>query len=358
MSEEDFGHPQDQTRMCPTCRMPISILATRCRHCGETVGRPRKAEEKFTVQDLGGEATSEYTVSGDLMDAMESFRMELSSEDSAKVHQDKSNRWFSRESKGQSGDRKSQYSDIELPSGNLDDLANADISYATPPPRPSTNTTRTQRKDHTKLYIAVGVVVAVVIVFVFFGSSIKEMVSPPPEVRVEYDNRALNMIEAGRPTIEALEEARNALNHSISDANKAIAAQVREKFIAEISAILNARKYEKAPLEEALRQTTRAADIDPDDSLQGLLDQVNKDLNYHRFLLMNIDTENGTATFELNNPMAGEKQQTVAEGDMLQGRFKVDRITSELVRLTDQEIDVPGGKRRLVSRMFKGVTAG
>jgi len=354
VSEEGTGLPQEDSRLCPTCRMPVSVLATRCRHCGESLGRPRKAEEKFTIEDLGGEARGEYTVSGDLMDAMESFRLEMTGADAAKNQPDRSSRWFARESKG-TGEHKSHFSELELPSGNLDDLANANISYTTPPPRPSSNITRSSQKSNNKLYFIIGGVVVLVVVALLFMGPLKSVISPPPPEVVVRENRALQMLAAGQPILDVMKEARAALDANITDENKQIQAQVREKFSAQIRDILNAKAFAKAPLEDALRLTQGAAEYDSDASIQALLDQVNKDLNYHRFLLMSIDTAAGTATFELNNPQNPEKQQVVKEGDLLQGRFKVERITSELVRLSDQEIDVLGGKRRLVSRMFKGV---
>ena len=50
---------KDPLRLCPECRMPISILANRCRFCGAAVGKPRKEVETLTVQAgqfvMGGE---------------------------------------------------------------------------------------------------------------------------------------------------------------------------------------------------------------------------------------------------------------------------------------------------------------
>ena len=42
---------EDPMRLCPECRMPISILANRCRYCGSIVGKPRKEVETLTVQE-------------------------------------------------------------------------------------------------------------------------------------------------------------------------------------------------------------------------------------------------------------------------------------------------------------------
>ena len=66
----------DKTRLCPHCRMPISVLATKCRFCGEEVGRPRDQSRSLTVDDLGGEGGSRYAPSSSVMEALESFRVE------------------------------------------------------------------------------------------------------------------------------------------------------------------------------------------------------------------------------------------------------------------------------------------
>ena len=78
MVDKDEGSPigQDPMRLCYVCRMPISVLAIRCRYCGAEVGRPRKEQETYTIADLGGEKVGTYTVSGNVTDALESFMME------------------------------------------------------------------------------------------------------------------------------------------------------------------------------------------------------------------------------------------------------------------------------------------
>jgi len=65
--------PNDPMRLCPECRMPISVLANRCPHCGSIVGRPRKETEVLTVKDLGGESKAQHVVSGNVREAMEAF---------------------------------------------------------------------------------------------------------------------------------------------------------------------------------------------------------------------------------------------------------------------------------------------
>ena len=53
------------------------------------MGRPRKEEHKLTLKDLGGEASTNYTVSGNVMDALEAFREEqISAQDYERKQRD------------------------------------------------------------------------------------------------------------------------------------------------------------------------------------------------------------------------------------------------------------------------------
>ena len=72
--QEEF--PEEKTRICPSCRMRISVLATRCLHCGESVGRPKDETRELSTQDLGGETIYHRAPSGSVIDALEAFREE------------------------------------------------------------------------------------------------------------------------------------------------------------------------------------------------------------------------------------------------------------------------------------------
>ncbi|HNZ19239.1 MAG TPA: hypothetical protein PKK44_12995, partial [Candidatus Hydrogenedentes bacterium] len=50
----------DKTRVCPYCRMEISIFATKCFHCGERVDPPRTDQRHFSMEDLGGRKSTNY----------------------------------------------------------------------------------------------------------------------------------------------------------------------------------------------------------------------------------------------------------------------------------------------------------
>ena len=64
MAKDAGDQSREKTRLCPACRMPISILATRCRHCGQKVDRPRDEGRRLTIATLGGTAHESYVPLG------------------------------------------------------------------------------------------------------------------------------------------------------------------------------------------------------------------------------------------------------------------------------------------------------
>ena len=80
MSETPGPRKDEKMRLCPTCRMEISVLATKCRYCGEEVGRPRDETRSLSISDLGGETVQHYAPSSSVMEALEAFRSEEDSE--------------------------------------------------------------------------------------------------------------------------------------------------------------------------------------------------------------------------------------------------------------------------------------
>ncbi len=74
MAEEEEFHLEDELRLCPVCRMSISVWATRCRFCGEEVGRPKREEKKLTMRDLGAPKQAAYKQSEEVRKALDDFR--------------------------------------------------------------------------------------------------------------------------------------------------------------------------------------------------------------------------------------------------------------------------------------------
>ncbi len=350
---------QDETRLCPTCRMPISILATRCRHCGEEVGRPRKEQAELSVQDLGGEEHVTYTVSSNVMEALESFRSETLTvqEIERRRKEEKAGTWF--------GNKKdSELEDLEkkLESGipglepdersrDLLEASTGAVGTATPPARKPAPRTPVVT---TKLF-TFGAIVAGLILLAIGTSFAWARISDYLE-RVNAgdapicNNEALALLDES--TIDALQAAAEALDCEDTEANREIAEQVRSRFEEEVVALLDAVPFSDQELKRASGLANRAFRLDKSLVIKKLKGKADREVQYHKMLLTSIDTQRQTATFKLHNAhYTKQETQTVSVSDYLQDRFIVTRIGRRDVSLTDQEIKDKFGQGRKLRAM-------
>ena len=358
--EEKMVRGEDPMRLCPECRMPISILANRCRYCGSTVGKPRKEVETLTVQDLGGEARSNYTVSGNVKEALQSFMSEERASTEAKARdRERSRGWFGR--KKAASDRPGN-GGASLPPLDTarNDLAASlgldDISSSRRPTRPSPVQELTRKAF-------IGVLILAGLAVLWFGGNFgwrqyiayQEKNKPQEPV---YPNRALDMLAAGKPCVEALEESLTALKHNDTPENRDIAEKMRVKFIEDVEKRLNAVPYDRTQMDSASTDASRAGMKDSDERIIKLMERVNQELNFYKFVLASVDEQKKTATVRLNNPNIPEREQTVSEGDYLQGRFIVKRIGPNFIRVDDPKVVSPvGTPRSLIARVMVPVSA-
>ncbi len=352
---------EDPMRLCPECRMPISILANRCRYCGSNVGKPRKEVETLTVQDLGGEAHSSYTVSGNVKEALQSFMTEEKATSDAKAREKERRRgWFGRKKK--SDDPMDVAKGASLPP--LDtarhDLASSlgldDISTSRRSKRPTAAQEWTRRA-------MIGGAAIVGLAVLWFGGSLAYrkyqdyQESSRPKTSV-YPNRAMQMLDSGKPAVEALEEALTAVKQNDTPEYRSIAETVRVKFIEDVEKRLNAIPYDRGALDSASTDISKIGMKDTDERIIKLMNQVNQELNCYKFVLASLDPEKKTATFRLNNPNIPEREQTVSEGDYLQNRFIVKRIGPNFVRVDDPKVvSSVGTPRSLIARLMMPVSA-
>lgn len=347
----------EETRLCPVCRMPISVLATRCRHCGEEVARPRREEEVLTIKDLGGESRNTYTLSGDVMDALETFRAEeMSAQEIERRKRETGSRWFlgrnstNPEEEHATPPPKSILPDLDEKHRDLAEivLGSAPSVSSTPKPR------QLQRADlQRKIYFAVGIVAGLVLLYLLIdvaGTRIREYLSQrDAEEEIVYVNRAMEMLEAGRPAIEAFEEALEALRFNQTEENQRIASEVRQRFCGEIEEVLTAVPWQRERLNQASSLMSRALRKDSSREIRDLFDRVNAEIDYFKFVFMQLDNDSGKALFKLNNPRFPEDQQIVGVGDYLQERFLVKSISANMVRLEDTKVRGASGYRKLAA---------
>ncbi len=342
MSED--SRELDATRLCPTCRMPISILAVRCRYCGANVGRPRKEQAELTVEDLGGERQSNYTLSGNVMDALEAFRAEEQTQRELELLQKKqAGTWFGRKNKDDQDKITRLRSQLDDGLPSLDPL-NSDLSFDSSfSPSSKSVPRRPAGSGITRKLFLFASVSAGLVLLAFFTNlaygRIRQYLDEKNKVP-ERPNRAQEMLNEGRPSIEALEEAATAYNDSNSEKNKDILQLVRTVFLREIDQRMNEPEYSRATLDEASKLINRALASDPDEMVRAKHGAVQQELAAHNMQLVSISDGSGgkrLAQVRVQQADMSTKTEQVADGDKIQGRFLVTMIKNDAVLLKDEQ---------------------
>ena len=350
-------------RLCPVCRMPISILAVRCRFCGAEVGRPRKEQETFTVKDLGGEQKSSYTVSGDVTEALDAFISEERAqlETKERQRQEAAKKSFFRRKKAAEEVAPAVKSPTDLP--DLDESSQELASVVTS----STSQSKLHLKKQPIIVEIIGrktLVIAALIaglILLYFGTDfawarIRHIINPQTaQDDFVYPNRANDFYAAGAPLTEVLEEAVTALRHNDTEENREIAEIMRRRLIEDITDKAFATPFNMSKLNQASGEITRAAAIDTDARVRQLMDEVTRETAYLKFILSRVDIDTETAHFRLNNPFVDEREQEVSVGDLLQNRFLVKSITPREVLLEDTS--PRGAGRQFIARRLEPVEA-
>lgn len=327
---EDSQVPKDKMRLCPICRMPISVWAIRCRFCGETVGRPKKEVETFTIEDLGGETPTERTlVSNEVLEAIEEFRKEIIET----PHKE------------------------EAPSiWNLWGKHKPDSSKRTGKQRSKTIST-----DTIRWIVIAGIIVLLSIFTYFFGpvvwAQVKYLVYGKEDNLAEYDNQAMAMLERGEPIEKILKEALTAYETVPTEENKKILDHVRTKLTETVNNLLTKDPYNPLDAAEASRICSEAIKIDYDSKLQDLYRKAMAEISAYKMTVTQIDMANKKAVFRLNNPSYPLKEQVVSEGELVQDRFLVKQILPSRVRFEDTKIINNGRPRRLSLLLLGNITA-
>ncbi len=357
-------HEKDEMRLCPTCRMPISILATRCRHCSEEVGRPRKEEHKLTLKDLGGEATTSYTISGNVMDALDAFREEqLSTQETARRQREQQSTWFGR--KGAEAGAQTPRQTDDMPELNalgrdLADLGGGGLASSgvrKPAPRRNLGPTPQERLMQAGMVLG-GLLVLYFAATFGWGKYQDYLAAQEALANPVYESKALEMLAQNRPIIDVLSEAVEAVRTTDSPENRQVLEEVRLKVIAEIEGLLNALVYSRETLDQASMLATRAALKDSDSRFQELDNMVKAELDAYSLILQSLDVKTQRAKFRIHDPAAASQEQEVAVSDYVAGRFVVQSILQNQVRLVDTKRKSATGQRVIIARPQEPVTGG
>ncbi len=346
---------RDPVRLCYVCRMPISVLAIKCRYCGADVGRPRKEQETFTVEDLGGEKVGTYTISGNVTDALESFileeRAQLKAEEQERIEMDRRSLGGRLRSMfGMDAHLKQKEQELESQPGPLDIKA---INLSTGTHKPKTTTGQEENKK--RILTVVMIIACLVLLYLtlgfiggFFGGGGSEAGMGEEGV---YLNRARAIVEGGGSMFVAHEEALLALKKHNTPANRAIAEETREMVIKNIRARAFSNPFDREKLSSASRDITRMAAQDTDPEIIKLMEEINREIGYFAFILKDWNLETGTAIFTLNNPSLKEKEQTVKVEDLLQERFRVVAMNVSGVILEDTHPEA-GGRQLIAKKLI------
>lgn len=314
--------PTEKMRVCPSCRMQISVLATKCRFCGEEVGKPKDETRTLSIHDLGGEQVYHRAPSGSVMEALESFRVD--------------------ETLQRSGVEDLNKMDMGINAGNLPPSMRAptadDFDFK---PKPASTTLKKKPASSGSRMGLVGAIVAALVlgvVAITAGPGILEKINGPKEVVTgpTHVNQAPGILARGGPAIEALAAAVEALGADPSADNRRIAEDCVQALEKEVKALLNSPSFDAGKITEASNRAARGVELYPNEATRALAEEANQDDKIYKMMLTGIDRATDTATFKLVG--VGSPVVKVKEKDMLADRFYVKSIVaSKSVTLMDSK---------------------
>jgi len=348
----DDKSSEDELRQCPSCRMKVSVWATKCHHCSEELGRPRREEAKLTLKDLGGIQKTTYVPSGNVTGALESFRVE---EVAAEISRSKG-----REKRGFLAGIFGGPAPVAPPvKSAVDELPeleeysrNLAASILDDMPRPSSGGPRGGRANTgpgnaslQRLLFGGGAIAA--LIAIYFGGSFAwthgsawlEERNRAPEIH--HENRAPEMIARGERSVDAFEEAMKAVRVKDNEENRAIANDVRARLLTDIDELMATNPWRSANHDTAYRYAQRAVNVDNHPSVAAKFDEVNREVAAYKFVLKAVDATGTEATFRPNHPDFAP-ELTVEVADRFMDRFIIQRISARSVDLVD---DRAGGRK-------------
>lgn len=314
--------------------MEISVLAVKCRFCGESVGRPRDETRALTIDDLGGETIKHYAPSSSVMEAMEAFRSETEFKSNPPEDASIKRSIFGIGGKKNKFDSNAPSRDPGMP--ELDERSQALASIALP----STSSSYARPTSYhqptwiKKIGVFAGLVAAIVLLYIGGGQVIAYMNRPPELPDRQLRNPAQAMLAQNEDPIAILKEAADALRKEDHPENRAILEKARERVIEHIRSAQYPEQWQEDDLARASRLVNQAFRIDP--ALAELKEEIDADTFAYRMVLKNVQGD--TATFQLS-ARAGQTgtgtSVTVRRGDMIQGRFEVVDVRGSSVQVRD-----------------------
>jgi len=348
--DDSREYGQDKLRLCPTCRSQISVFATKCKFCGEVVGRPRDEARQLTVDDLGGHSDTSYAVGGEVADAMESFRyeeMERSKREHAEVERRRHGSWLGRKREAEEEPGDEEPTPETEPEGLTEQLMAISPFSQTrdlAPPR--------RERVWTRKLAFLGAFIAAVLILYFGGGFAKARYdeylakkNAIPYIRV--DNHAREYLRAG-DLLGALKEAQRCVKTADYPEHREVADEVRAAVEREVSGLLNAVNWSPDTLRKASTLITNALKIDPDSKLlQGVKKGVDEEVCHYSLRIVSVDQASGEVRIQQQEPGRAPVKVVVERGDTVLGRFVVKSISlPNEIRLEDTRRPGRSGRRR------------
>jgi hypothetical protein len=337
-SDERVSGDREKTRLCPTCRCAISVLATKCRFCGESVGRPKDETRSLSIEDLGGETVVHYAPSSNVMEALEAFRMEEGP--AAAPPEPKKKTLFGKKAASTESNSGIK-SDHGLP--ELDERSKALASLMVP--SRTVASPKTHDTSWMKKVAFLGGFIAVVVILYFGSIQVSAVIrgwGADDSAKMKYTNPAIAMIKSGAPAMDIHREAYKAVQKDDSPENQQILADARKQVTEEIQALLSSPTVTLHGLRAASNLAAQALADDKGTEIQELKAQVDAENSAFAMSLVSTDTKASPPTAILR--LSDRSQKTVTQGETFGDRFVVKVITDKYVRLVDTKYKKPSGE--------------
>ncbi len=322
---------KDNMRLCPTCRMEISVLATKCRYCGEEVGRPRDESRALSIADLGGETVQHYAPSSSVMEALEAFRSETDSEPEIE-EAPASSGVFSRLSKKQEPAKPAK-----APAGDglpeLDERSQALSSLAMPSAQNKyqPSVVNQQRSIPRMVGMFAGLVAAMVCLF--FAVQVFAN-RPEPEISAKVENPGVIILERGDSPLDALRASLETEAMDPHPSHKNVSQEARKLVLNGVNSFLNTNPWKSSDLQSASTAISKAIAVDGHPDVKRKRDEVRAEQRAYNMFLENIDSGANKVTFSFRE--AGETTKIEkALGEKILDRFEILQILPDRVSVQD-----------------------
>jgi hypothetical protein len=303
---------KEKERTCPSCRTPISILASKCKFCGEVVGKPKSETRQLSVNDLGGESVHHRALSSSVMDALESFRIEDEQDATA-------------------GSGFTGLDELDSPNEeSAFDKYDQTVAIRAGATMGASAGSRIALVGK----IAVGLIIVGVLAVKVPGYLKSTMDTEADAMVPVYVNRVPDIIASNGEAIDALAAAIDATQQDASPENSKIADDMLERVNMEIKALLNDPDWDTSKLKDASELSARAVNLYPTGSSTDLKNEVDQENIDYRMFLTKIDPKTNTVEFQLST--SGSPKVQAKHGDVIADRFRLISVSGRTsVKLED-----------------------